>query len=247
MSLRKRGRPQKNKELKNEQARLKYSLQKQVLVEETPWLNLPDNWFDFEGFVYLVINKQTGKKYIGKKNFWEMRRGKITKESNWRKYKSSSIPLLKDIISLGVSSFEFVILSCQRTKFETYVAEIEEQFKHNVLKEVLPSGEAAYYNDNIMSKFFRPKDFGTLEYKQKCENISKALQEGFSSGRIVHPMKGRIHPNRGKVLPQTGHKKNTGKIWINNGKENKWLLSTESIPEGFVKGLLNFKKRSVKS
>ena len=55
---------------------------------------------DYQGFVYEITELATGKKYIGKKNFWKpkilpitksrKRRKRLRVESDWKKYYSSS-------------------------------------------------------------------------------------------------------------------------------------------------------------
>ena len=55
---------------------------------------------DYYGFVYLITNEQTGKKYVGKKFFWfkktlgitktRKRRKKTLVESDWKTYFGSS-------------------------------------------------------------------------------------------------------------------------------------------------------------
>ena len=57
-----------------------------------PLLEAPDG---MAGFVYLLTNKETGKKYIGRKYFNSIRkvkgkRNRVRKESDWREYYSSS-------------------------------------------------------------------------------------------------------------------------------------------------------------
>ena len=67
---------------------------------ENPWLYegkpfTSDDIGDFFGYVYLITNKTTGKKYIGRKYFVQNRKPKggkrrVTKESDWKKYYGSS-------------------------------------------------------------------------------------------------------------------------------------------------------------
>ena len=50
---------------------------------------------DFQGFVYLIRNKTTDKKYIGRKYFYSIRKVKgkkkrVRSESDWKKYYGSS-------------------------------------------------------------------------------------------------------------------------------------------------------------
>ena len=54
-----------------------------------------DDIGDFFGYVYLITNKSTGKKYIGRKYFMQKRKPKggkrrVTSESDWKKYYGSS-------------------------------------------------------------------------------------------------------------------------------------------------------------
>ncbi len=87
------------------------------------------------GFVYLITNKKTGKKYIGKKLFLSSKKKKIKgrirrvkEESDWKKYWSSSKELHSDIETLGEDSFHREILHLCETKGELSYMEILEQF-----------------------------------------------------------------------------------------------------------------------
>ena len=121
------------------------------IVEELPE--------DCVGFVYIIVNVVTGKKYIGKKlaqfskttyktvklkNGKKKRqkiRGKI--ESDWREYWSSSDELKKDIESLGQENFTREILFYCKSKSECTYIEARTQFERKVLE----SDE--YYNGQI--------------------------------------------------------------------------------------------------
>jgi len=114
---------------------------------------------DCVGFVYLITNKLTGRKYIGKKlakfkkttyKTVKLKNGKKRKkkikgkiESDWRDYYSSSPELLKDIDQLGKKNFQREILYYCRSKAECSYREAQEQF----LRKVLESNE--YYNGYI--------------------------------------------------------------------------------------------------
>ena len=72
---------------------------------------------DYFGFVYLITNTKTGKKYIGKKFLTKAgykqvkgKRRKIRKISDWEEYYGSSKYLHEDIKELGVSNFTREIL-----------------------------------------------------------------------------------------------------------------------------------------
>ena len=122
-----------------------------ALVEELPE--------DCVGFVYLITNTATGRKYIGKKlakfskttykteklkNGKKRRkriRGKI--ESDWRDYYGSSPNLQKDIDTLGKEKFTREILFYCTSKAETSYVEAREQFDRKVLE------SDDYYNGHI--------------------------------------------------------------------------------------------------
>ena len=67
------------------------------------------------GFVYIIVEKSTNRKYIGKKNF----RGKGTinkgQQSNWKTYTSSSKYLQSLIQEKGTDEFLFFILDQYHT------------------------------------------------------------------------------------------------------------------------------------
>jgi len=107
------------------------------------WLNQPKDINNYEGFTYLITNLLTGRKYIGKKSFWNYRtlkplKGKkrkrhVKKESDWRDYYGSSNSLNLDIEKLGKENFSRQILNCYKTKFEVSYYEAKEQFDRGVL------------------------------------------------------------------------------------------------------------------
>ena len=129
--------------------------------EGTPFLseNIDDNF----GFVYLITNIQSGKRYIGRKYFWSFRKppGKkrrVKKESDWKKYYGSCPELKEDIERLGRQNFSRTILSIHKTPGKTNYEETRQLFTNNVLTESLDKGVPRYYNSNILSRYFR-KDY----------------------------------------------------------------------------------------
>lgn len=110
------------------------------------------------GFVYRIINMQTGQSYIGKKNFWSVTRKRIagkkrkqviTKESDWKTYCSSSTSVQEDIRRLSESMFQFHILSVHKTKQELDFAETKLQWQLDVINSKFPDGSKMYYNKRI--------------------------------------------------------------------------------------------------
>ena len=118
---------------------------------------------DFFGFVYRITNLQSGKQYIGRKYFWQKRKprgGKrrVTSESDWKRYYGSSDELKADRKLLGDSSFKREILSLHTTLGKVNYAETKELFLNGVLTESLDDGSPAYYNSNILGRYYK-KDY----------------------------------------------------------------------------------------
>ena len=135
---------------------------------ENPWTykgtTFTTNDIDsFVGFVYRITNLQTGKQYIGRKYFYQSRKprgGKrrVTSESAWKKYYGSSDELKADRKLLGNELFKREIISLHTTKGRTNYAETRELFINDVLTEALEDGTPAYYNSNILGRYYR-KDY----------------------------------------------------------------------------------------
>ena len=129
--------------------------------EGTPFLSKDIN--DNFGFVYLITNIQNNRKYIGRKYFWSFRtpkgkKRKVKSESDWKKYYGSCPELKEDVIKFGRENFSRTILSLHSTVGKTNFEETRQLFANNVLTEALDDGTPAYYNSNILSRYFR-KDY----------------------------------------------------------------------------------------
>lgn len=135
---------------------------------ENPWFFegvpfLSENINDNFGFVYLITNIQNNRKYIGRKYFWSFRtpkgkKRKVKSESDWKKYYGSCPELKEDIGKLGRENFSRTILSLHKTGGKTNYEETRQLFINNVLTESLDKGGPAFYNSNVMSRYFR-KDY----------------------------------------------------------------------------------------
>lgn len=122
-----------------------------VLVE-----SLPE---ECVGFVYLITNTVTGRKYVGKKlakfskttyKTVKLKNGNKKKkkirskiDSDWQQYYGSSIELAKDIETLGADKFTREILHYCKSKAECSYIEAREQFERKVLE------TDDYYNGQI--------------------------------------------------------------------------------------------------
>ena len=134
----------------------------------------PDEYF---GFVYVISNKLTTKQYIGCKQYWQMRKRKKHKPSNWRVYTSSSKELNEDIDKLGKRRFKFEIIQEYKTKRGIHYYEQYYQMKHHVLTAVIEgTDEPAYYNKNVGGvRFYVPLEkYEDPEWIQKMSEASKA-------------------------------------------------------------------------
>jgi hypothetical protein len=124
---------------------------------------------DVFGFIYKITNTETGEYYIGKKQIITVRKrifGKkeiealedkrmkkyemVTKESDWKSYRSSNLTVKKwfDGGELESHCKLEILRFCSNKKSLTYY-ELQEQFAHDVL------GDELALNDNLLGKFFR--------------------------------------------------------------------------------------------
>ena len=123
---------------------------------------------DYFGFVYLIENKLNGKKYIGRKYLWQFRtpkgkKRKVKSESNWKDYYGSCPELKEDIGKIGRENFSRTIISLHKTKGKTNYEETRQLFVNNVLTESLDNGVPAFYNSNVMSRYFRKDYYGNSD------------------------------------------------------------------------------------
>ena len=139
-----------------------------TLDYENPWLYqgtafTSDDIDGQFGFVYRITNIQTGKQYIGRKYFVQKRKPKggkrkVTSESDWKKYYGSCPELKEDIKKFGKDIFKREILSLHTSVGKTNFEETRQLFLHNVLTEKLTDDTPAYYNSNILGRYYR-KDY----------------------------------------------------------------------------------------
>ena len=123
---------------------------------------------DYFGFVYLITNKSNSRQYIGRKYFWSFRtpkgkKRKVKSESDWKNYYGSCPELKEDIIKFGRENFSRTILSLHKTKGKTNFEETRQLFTNNVLTESLDNGVPAWYNSNILNRYFRKDYYGNTD------------------------------------------------------------------------------------
>lgn len=115
-----------------------------------PFNNTPE---EYQGFVYEITELNTGRKYIGKKNFWKpkilpitksrKRRKRLRVESDWKSYYSSSKEIQSLIEEKGKNRFKRKILRLCKSKGEMSYHEAKLQFENDVLL------SDDYYNEYI--------------------------------------------------------------------------------------------------
>jgi hypothetical protein len=114
---------------------------------------------DCIGFVYIIVNTVTGRKYIGKKlakfsktsykvitqknGVKKKKKIKSKVESDWQTYYGSNDVLNEDVNNLGKDKFTREILFYCNSKAQCSYIEAREQFTHKVLE------STDYYNGQI--------------------------------------------------------------------------------------------------
>ena len=140
---------------------------------ENPWW-YKDRVFEsdeingYYGFVYLITNTINDRKYIGRKYFWSFRKKKgqnrrSKQESDWKNYYGSCPELKEDIKKYGRQNFKREILSLHTTLGKVNYEETRLLFVHGVLTESLTDGTPAFYNSNILGRYYRK------DYFEPCE------------------------------------------------------------------------------
>lgn len=129
---------------------------------------------EYQGFVYEITDKSTGKKYIGKKFFWKpkilpktkkrKRRVRTIAESDWKKYFGSSKEVQQLVEENGEDAFHREILRLCKTKGECSYYEMKFQLERDVL---LKPDE--YYNAFVGGKIHRKHILGVQSDQNMLE------------------------------------------------------------------------------
>lgn len=159
-----------------------------------------EDWF---GFIYRIVELPTGKEYIGKKQFTNLKRKKIKgrknkkhirKQSDWKSYTGSSEHLNKSIEKFGIENYIFIIESLHKTKGSLYYAEARKQIQEDVLRAKLSdNSDRKYYNKWIASiKFLPPPDL-LIETEHKTKMSWSEMNEIDKMSFII------VYKNRSKI------------------------------------------------
>jgi len=100
---------------------------------------------DYIGFIYLIVNLNSGRCYLGKKLYKRggkktvKRNGKrvpnpsLGKPTDWKKYKSSCNELIEDIKTLKENSFDFYCIAEFSEKRDLHYAEVKYIMEYDML------------------------------------------------------------------------------------------------------------------
>ena len=126
------------------------------------------------GFVYLIINTQNGKGYVGCKQYFT---GKKKLPSKWESYTGSSKYLNEDIKKIGKEHFRFETIAEYINKRSLRYYEAHYQMKWDVLTSVIEgTDEPAFYNSYVGGKWYRPvESYKDPEYLKKISEASKGV------------------------------------------------------------------------
>lgn len=134
-----------------------------MTYSDSPWLYqgvvLEEPIPDAIGFIYLITNNVTGKKYVGKKNFYktivrkplkgQKRKRRNVVQSDWKEYWGSSEHVQADVAELGEANFTREVLTpCFSKGMLSY-----EELKYQVVNDVLFRED--YYNSIIQCRIHR--------------------------------------------------------------------------------------------
>lgn len=117
--------------------------------------DIPTEYKKSIGFIYHIEQKSTGRKYIGRKMFYENKtvqknkiKKKIKKETNWLNYWSSSQTLINLVEEMGEEDFvRRILVFCSTKSQMIYSEECLLYFCDAMLNPI-------WVNDNIRSKIY---------------------------------------------------------------------------------------------
>lgn len=126
-----------------------------------------DNAEGYFGFVYLITNNKTGRKYIGKKFFTKAgtrqvkgKKKKIRKTSDWESYWGSNTELQTEIKQNGEEQYTREILHLCKSRSECSYMETWEIFNcHALLSD-------SFFNSWVTCKIHKSHVIGKLDGSQ---------------------------------------------------------------------------------
>ena len=129
---------------------------------------------NYLGFLYCITHSETGRMYVGKKQYFYIKqprkkgckslisdkssprfKGSCWTENGWRDYTGSSKDFNKFLKTEGNDKFTFEIIRQCRSKSELHYGEVEEMVVRGVLWKKDADGEYIYFNRQIGATRFR--------------------------------------------------------------------------------------------
>ena len=187
------------------------------------------------GFVYLIINTQNGKGYVGCKQYYI---GKAKTASKWETYMGSSKYLKEDIKKIGKKHFRFEAIAEYINKRSLRYYEAYYQMKWDVLTSVIEgTDEPAFYNSYVGGKFYRPvESYKDPEFKRKISEAhkgKKVTEETRKKQSESHL--GRVHSEEARKKMSEAHK---GKKMSEEAKKNMSKPRSEEHKKNISKAKL---------
>jgi hypothetical protein len=133
---------------------------------------------NFVGFIYVIVDMNTRRLYLGKKNYRTLKivEGTTRRQSTdmaWRWYISSSTDLSASIKNYGKEGFEFICIEQYTTKGMLSYAET-----WSLLHVESPSNEALWYNRLINKVAWYVKTHITQDHRERLDRIVRLVKEG---------------------------------------------------------------------
>lgn len=127
---------------------------------------------EFIGFIYVIVDLNTWRMYLGKKNFRTLKKveGTVRRQStdmNWRWYISSSVELSAAIKNYGKEGFKFICIEQYKTKGMLSYAET-----WSLMHVESPSNEALWYNRLINKVAWYVKERISDEHRKRLKRVT---------------------------------------------------------------------------
>jgi len=134
---------------------------------------------DYCGFLYIMINKITGRCYIGRKLY--RKGGKKTNktyghQAAWRGYKSSSKIILEEIKENGIESFEFYCIAEYENKLDLHYAEVKAIMDNDAII------RKEFYNYHSPEIYVPPP---CLSSRKRKETINMLIKRNKTNGKAI--------------------------------------------------------------
>jgi hypothetical protein len=129
----------------------------------------PDN---FIGFIYIIVDLNNKKLYLGKKQYKGAGKLNKGKESNWPWYISSSTELSEQVKKYGKEGFDFIAVEQYKSKGALSYAET-----WSLMFVESPSNRHLWYNMLVNKISWNVREGITQQHKDRLTAISKIFED----------------------------------------------------------------------